>query len=73
FRGAVQPKLGIVLTSILFASMHIQYGPSILLLFIFFLSVALGFLRRYVNTTATFLAHAGYNASSVLLAYFVGI
>lgn len=73
FRGAVQPKLGIVLTSILFASMHIQYGPSILLLFIFLLSVALGFLRRYVNTTATFLAHAGYNASSVLLAYFVGI
>ncbi len=73
FRGAVQPKLGIVLTSVLFASMHVQYGPSLLLLFIFLLSMALGYLRRRVNTTASFLAHAGYNTSSVLLAYFFGI
>lgn len=73
FRGALQPKLGILATSVLFASMHIQYGPSILLLFIFLLSLALGLLRRHVNTTATFLAHAGYNASGVLLAYFFGI
>lgn len=73
FRGAVQPKLGIVLTSVLFASMHVQYGPSLLLFFIFLLSLALGYLRRRVNTTASFLAHAGYNTSSVLLAYFFGI
>jgi membrane protease YdiL (CAAX protease family) len=72
FRGAIQPTLGITLTSILFASIHIQYGPSILLIYIFVISVGLGFLRKRYNTTTTFLAHAGYNFSSTLLAYFIG-
>jgi membrane protease YdiL (CAAX protease family) len=71
FRGAVQPALGIVPTSILFASMHVQYGPSLLLGYIFLLSVGLGLLRRYINTTASFLAHASYNTLSVLAAYFL--
>jgi membrane protease YdiL (CAAX protease family) len=70
FRGAVQPKLGIVATSILFASMHVQYGPSLLLGYVFLLSFGLGLLRRHINTTASFLAHAGYNSLSILLAYF---
>ena len=73
FRGAVQPALGIVLASVLWTSMHIQYGPSILLGYIFILSLGLGFLRRRINTTASFLAHAGYNSLGVLLAYFLGI
>src|SRR5829696_2331018 len=73
FRGAVQPVFGIALTSILFASMHIQYGPSVLLGYIFILSLGLGLLRKRINTTASFLAHSGYNASSVLLAYFFGV
>ena len=70
FRGAVQPVLGIVPTSILFASMHVQYGPSLLLGHIFLLSAGLGLLRRYINTTASFLAHASYNALTILAAYF---
>ncbi|MGI8650818.1 MAG: CPBP family intramembrane glutamic endopeptidase [Rubrobacter sp.] len=70
FRGAVQPVFGIVFTSLLFASMHIQYGPSLLLGYIFVLAVGLGLLRKYINTTASFLAHAGYNAATVLIAYF---
>jgi membrane protease YdiL (CAAX protease family) len=73
FRGALQPRLGITLTSVLWASVHVQYGPSILLIYIFILSVGLGILRRHVNTTATFLTHAGYNSLGVLLAYFFGI
>ncbi len=72
FRGAVQPVFGIVPTSILFASMHIQYGPSVLLVFIFLLSIGLGLLRRRFNTTASFIAHAGYNTIGILLAYFLG-
>lgn len=72
FRGAVQPRFGIVVTSILFASMHIQYGPSVLLGYIFLLSVGLGLLRRRFNTTASFIAHASYNALGVLLTYFFG-
>jgi membrane protease YdiL (CAAX protease family) len=73
FRGAVQPVFGILATSILFASMHVQYGPSLLLGYIFVLSVGLGFLRRYFNTTTSLLAHAGYNALSILAAYFFGM
>jgi membrane protease YdiL (CAAX protease family) len=72
FRGAVQPVLGIALTSVLFASMHVQYGPSLLLVYVFLLSVGLGLLRRHINTTASFLAHAGYNSLGVILPYFFG-
>jgi uncharacterized protein len=73
FRGAVQPALGITLTSLLFASIHFQYGPSIVLIHIFVLSVGFGILRKYVNTTASFLAHAGYNFTLVILSYFLGV
>jgi uncharacterized protein len=73
FRGAVQPALGITLTSLLFASIHFQYGPSIVLIHIFVLSVSFGLLRKYVNTTAAFLAHAGYNFTLVILSYFLGV
>ncbi|HSK85426.1 MAG TPA: CPBP family intramembrane glutamic endopeptidase [Rubrobacter sp.] len=73
FRGAVQPVLGIPVTSVLFASMHVQYGPSLLLGYIFLLSIGLGFLRRYINTTASFLAHAGYNTLGILAVYFFGL
>jgi membrane protease YdiL (CAAX protease family) len=70
FRGVVQPKLGIPATSVLFASMHLQYGPSLLLGYVFLLSIGLGLLRKRVNTTASFLAHTGYNSLGILLAYF---
>jgi membrane protease YdiL (CAAX protease family) len=73
FRGAVQPMLGITLTSVLFASMHIQYGPSLLLVYIFLLSVGLGLLRKHINTTASFLAHAGYNSLGIIMSYFLGL
>lgn len=73
FRGALQPVLGIVPTSVLFASMHVQYGPSLLLGYVFLLSVGLGLLRRYFNTTASFLAHTAYNTLLVLLAFFFGM
>ncbi|MGF1471549.1 MAG: type II CAAX prenyl endopeptidase Rce1 family protein [Rubrobacteraceae bacterium] len=73
FRGALQPTLGLVPAALLFASMHIQYGPSVLLGYVFLLGLGLGLLRRYTNTTASFLAHAGFNALGVMLAYFFGI
>lgn len=73
FRGAVQPVLGITLTSVLFASLHVQYGPSLLLGYVFLLSIGLGLLRRHVNTTASLLAHAGFNSLGILLPYFFGI
>ena len=41
--------------------MHYQYGPSVALVDLFLFSVGVGLLRRRVNTTAAFLAHASYN------------
>ena len=73
FRGALQPSLGIVAASVLWASLHVQYGPSIPLLFIFVLSIALGIMRNRINTTATFIAHAAFNFSGVLLSYFFSV
>ena len=73
FRGAVQPVFGIGATSVLFASMHVQYGPSVLLVYVFVLSIGLGLLRRYFNTTTSFLAHAGYNTLGILAVYFFGM
>ena len=73
FRGAVQPVLGIVATSILFTSMHVQYGPSLLLGYVFLLSIGLGYLRKRINTTASFLSHAGYNSLAIILAYLFGM
>ncbi len=73
FRGAVQPVLGILGASVLFTSMHLQYGPSLLLVHVFLLSVGLGLLRRHINTTASFLAHAGYNFLGIFLSYFFGV
>jgi hypothetical protein len=69
----VQPVFGIGATSVLFASMHVQYGPSVLLVYVFVLSVGLGLLRRYFNTTTCFLAHAGYNTLGILGVYFFGL
>src|SRR5215211_3729041 len=73
FRGAIQPVFGIPATSVLFASMHVQYGPSLLLGYIFVLAIGLGLLRRYINTTASFLAHAGYNTLGILAVYFLSV
>ena len=73
FRGALQPALGIPLASVLWASLHVQYGLSVLLVYIFVISVGWGILRNRINTTATFLVHAGYNFSLVILSYFTQI
>lgn len=73
FRGALQPAIGIPLASVLWASLHVQYGLSVLLVYIFVISIVWGILRNRINTTATFLVHAGYNFSLVILSYFAQI
>lgn len=69
FRGAIQPRFGIVLTSILFAMPHApQYGLNLALLGLVAVSVVLGLERKYLNTTAPMITHALYNAVVVMLA-----
>lgn len=66
-RGAIQPRYGIWITSLLFALLHSQYGISFVLGGVFCMGVILGFLRERINTTAAILTHAVFNTVVVLL------
>ena len=64
FRGALQPRLGLLWTALIFASVHTQYGVSFDALAVLLLAVGLGVMRRYLNTTATILCHVAYNTAA---------
>ncbi len=68
FRGALQPRFGLIPTSILFAFVHIQYELTFALLIVFLLAIGLGLLRQRVNTTASIITHALYNTLLVFMA-----
>jgi membrane protease YdiL (CAAX protease family) len=67
FRGAVQPRLGLLLATFLFAIGHLQYGLTIATLEIFIIGLVLGLMRKWTHTTICILIHAGYNTFGVLL------
>jgi membrane protease YdiL (CAAX protease family) len=67
FRGALQPRYGIVIPSLLFMMLHgPQYGFNLALLGLFGVSIILGLVRKHVNTTAAMITHALFNAVQVL-------
>ncbi len=67
FRGALQPRLGIVLTSLAFALLHGgQYGLNFSIVGLFLVSLVLGVTRQRCNTTAAMIAHALFNSLQVL-------
>lgn len=68
FRGALQPVLGLGLTSLLFTLIHVQYGFTPFLLIVLILAVILGLTRRYFSTTIAIFVHVGYNFVLGLLA-----
>jgi len=61
FRGALQPRLGLIATAVLFAASHSQYSFSLDLLFVLVAAFGLGVLRKFTNTTSSAIAHAAYN------------
>lgn len=61
FRGALQPRLGLVATAVLFTSIHTEYGLSLDTLSVFAIAVGLGLIRKYTNTTTSCACHASYN------------
>jgi membrane protease YdiL (CAAX protease family) len=67
FRGAVQPRLGLLLATVLFAVGHLQYGLSVATLEIFIIGLVLGVMRARTSTTIAIVIHASYNALGVLL------
>jgi uncharacterized protein len=68
FRGALQPRFGILLTTLLFAITHNQYGLSLSTVVVFFAGLIFALLRRRFNTSTAMIAHATYNTSLGLLA-----
>lgn len=67
FRGALQPRFGLVLTTVLFALLHSQYGISVATLLVFGVGLVLGLLRLRYNTSTSMAAHAVYNMTLGLL------
>lgn len=61
FRGALQPRFGLVLTAFLFAAIHTEYAFSIDALSIFVIALGLGAIRKYTNTTTSSACHVTYN------------
>jgi membrane protease YdiL (CAAX protease family) len=66
FRGALQPRLGLLLVAVLFTAFHDQYGFSFILLGIFILALGLGWLRNSMNLWVGIVAHAWYDFLSSL-------
>lgn len=70
FRGAVQPRLGLLLATFMFALAHLQYGLTIATLQVFLIGLVLGLIRNWSSTTICILIHAGYNTVGMLLGMF---
>src|SRR6266566_10017302 len=79
FRGALQPRLGLMVTALLFTSVHTQYSISFDTLTVFVLALGLGLIRKYTNTTTSAITHATFNLigsiglTSQLLGFAIGV
>ena len=70
FRGALLPRLGVIVTAILFAALHTQYAVSFATLEVFVLGLGLGWLRKYSDSTLTcIVTHAGYDIAVGLIPF----
>ena len=70
FRGALQPRFGLLLTAALFALLHSTYGLTLSTLIVFGVGLVLGLLRARYNTTTSMITHAIYNISLGVITYF---
>lgn len=61
FRGAMQPRLGLLWPALVFTAVHTQYGLSLDAAAVLLLAIGLGLLRRFTNTTTSTACHVVYN------------
>lgn len=69
FRGAAQPRFGLLLTATLFALVHSNYGITFSTLIVFALGLVLGVVRSRHNTTTAMILHACYNITLGVIGY----
>lgn len=67
FRGAVQPRFGLLFTAVFFTAAHVQYGLTLAALEVFGGALMLGWLRRRTNTTACILLHILYDVGALFI------
>ena len=66
FRGALQPRLGVLLTAVLFGALHVQYQvPGMVMIVL--MGIALGVLKNRTSTTFTAVVHVLYDVGAFLL------
>ncbi len=69
FRGAIQPRFGIVIAALMWTILHSQYEFSFILVGLFGVGIVLGLLRKYFGTTSAIITHAAYNMIVVGIQY----
>lgn len=67
FRGLLQPVFGNFLSAVLFASLHLQYGFTLVLVQIVIGAMVLGYVKKQTNTSVVILAHGLYDFIAVIL------
>lgn len=68
FRGALQPVFGVVIASLFFTAIHLQYAATPAAAIVFVVSLAFGWARARLCTTAAIISHFVYNMIPFLLA-----
>jgi membrane protease YdiL (CAAX protease family) len=66
-RGLLQPRLGLLLSNLLFASLHVVNHHFDTLLVIFAVGLTFGLIRQRMNTTASAITHGVYDFVLVML------
>jgi membrane protease YdiL (CAAX protease family) len=69
FRGAAQPRFGLVVTALLFALVHSNYGITFSTAIVLLLGLVLGWVRARHNTSTAMILHAVYNMTLGLIGY----
>jgi hypothetical protein len=65
-RGALQPRLGLLLSSVVFAVLHVQY-TWFGMLTVALIGILLGVIRQRTNTTVAIVVHAAYDVLVAVL------
>ncbi|MEM0475688.1 MAG: CPBP family intramembrane glutamic endopeptidase [Candidatus Norongarragalinales archaeon] len=69
FRGYLQKRIGVLLSSAIFAGLHYSYGSISEIIAAFFLSVVIGLeFRKRCDLNTCVLSHAAFNAFTIILA-----
>jgi len=67
FRGALQPRFGLLLTAAIFTGVHVQYGFTPATLEVLGGALVLGWLRQRTNTGTCVLLHVLYDVAGLFI------